>query len=129
LAKASSKESSENPVREKRRRKRIEVSALASFFGERAITAGVIRNLSVKGIQVMTEAEVCVGDTVQIKVDLPEGRGALLALARVAWHKPSTNPFHPHLLGLEFVQIGHDELAKLEAFALEHGEIPVQIQP
>jgi Tfp pilus assembly protein PilZ len=114
---------------EQRRRKRIELTGLASVFSERAVIAGVMRNLSVGGIQVMTEAEARVGDTVQIKVDLPEGRGALLALAKVAWRQPSANPFHPHLLGLELVQIGRDDLTKLEAFTREHGEVPVQIQP
>ena len=112
---------------ERRRTERIKVKSLASLFGDRTVTAGIIRDLSPRGAQVMTEAMAEVGDIVQIKVELPEGYGAVLALARVAWRKPSTNHFHPHLLGLEFVQIGQDDLVKLEAFAAEHGEIPVQI--
>jgi Tfp pilus assembly protein PilZ len=105
---------------ESRRVERIKVTSIASFFEERAVTAGIIQDLSAYGARVLTETALRVGDTVEVKLELPDDRGTLRALARVAWHKPSTNRFHPHLIGLEFVNIGSDDLALLQAFAAEH---------
>jgi Tfp pilus assembly protein PilZ len=112
---------------EQRKTKRIKLTTLASFFGERAVTAGIIRDLSSGGVRVLTEVALQAGDTVELKIDLPERHGALRAVARVVWHKPFDNPFHPHLVGLEFVEIGEDELAMLKTFASEYEETVVTI--
>lgn len=92
------------------------MTTLGSLFGERSVTAGIIRDLSPNGLQVMIEVEVKTGDLVEIKVDLPERRGALVARARVVWEGRSGNSFHPHLVGMEFIQITAEDLAKLEGF-------------
>jgi Tfp pilus assembly protein PilZ len=114
-------------MEEQRKAKRIKVTTLASFFGDRAVVAGIIRDLSAHGARVLTEAALRVGDMVEMKVDLPAGHGALRLMARVAWHQPTDNHFHPHLVGLEFVRTGEDELARLEGFAADYEEIPVQL--
>lgn len=64
----------------------------------------------------MTEVDLHAGDLVEIKVELPAGYGAVLAQARVVWCRPSENSFHPHLAGLEFIQIRPEDLGKLQAF-------------
>ena len=104
------------PVGERRQTNRILVTTLGSLFGERAVTAGIIRDLSPRGLQVMIEVNVHPGDLVEIKVELPEGHGAILAQARVVWCRSSGNSFHPHLMGLEFIQIRPEDLGKLQAF-------------
>jgi hypothetical protein len=101
---------------ERRRARRVLVTTLGSLFGERTVTAGIIRDLSPNGLRVMTEVEVKTGDLVEIKVDLPENRGALLARARVIWDGISGNRFHPHLVGMEFIQITAEDRARLEEF-------------
>jgi hypothetical protein len=102
-------------VGERRQTKRIVVTTLGSVFGERAVTAGIIRDLSPRGLQVMTEVNVHPGDLVEIKVELPEGHGAILAQARVVWRRSSENSFHPHLVGVEFIQIRPEDLGRLQA--------------
>ncbi|MFP3870495.1 MAG: PilZ domain-containing protein [Syntrophobacteria bacterium] len=52
---------------ERRRMRRITVTCIASFFGDRMVTAGIIRDLSVHGVRVLTEAPLRVGDTVETK--------------------------------------------------------------
>ena len=103
---------------ERRQTKRILVTTLGSLFGERAVTAGIIRDLSARGLQVMTEVDIQPGDLVEIKVELPEGHGAILAQARVVWRRSSGNSFHPHLVGLEFMRIRPEDLGKLQAFVV-----------
>ena len=114
-------------MKEQRKAERIRVSTLASFFCEREVIAGIIQNLSPHGARVLTEAALQVGDTVEMKVDLPEGRGAIRAVAQVVWQEPSKDRFHPHLVGLEFVRVDENELARLEQFAAEHEEISIKI--
>jgi hypothetical protein len=109
-------------MHERRRARRVLVTTLTSFFGERTVTAGIIRDLSPKGLRVMTEVEVRTGDLVELKVDLPGNRGALLAKARVIWDGMSGNRFHPHLLGMEFIQISAEDLARLEEFVRSTGD-------
>ena len=105
---------------ERRRAKRIKATSLASFFGERRVTAGIIQDLSTTGARVLTEVALQVGETVEVKVDLPENRGAFRVVARVVWLRASENQFHPHLMGLEFVTVDESERAKLIEFAAEY---------
>lgn len=109
-------------MRERRRTRRVLVTTLGSLFGERTVTAGIIRDLSPNGLQVMIEVEVRTGDLVEIKVDLPERRGALLVRARVVWEGRSGNSFHPHLVGMEFIQITAEDRARLEEFVRSTGD-------
>ncbi|MBP1725207.1 MAG: PilZ domain [Deltaproteobacteria bacterium] len=104
------------PIDERRQTNRILVTTLGSVFGERAVAAGIVRDLSPRGLQVMTEVNVHPGDLVEIKVELPDGHGAILAQARVVWCRSSENSLHPHLAGLEFVQIRPEDLGRLQAF-------------
>jgi hypothetical protein len=66
----------------------------------------------------MTEVNLHPGDLVEIKVELPEGYGAILAQARVVWCRSSENSFHPHLAGLKFIQIRPEDLGRLRAFVV-----------
>ena len=66
----------------------------------------------------MTEVNVHPDDLVEIKVELPEAHGAIPFRARVVWPRSSGNSFHPHLVGLEFMQIRPEDLGKLEAFVV-----------
>ena len=113
-------------MRERRETRRVLVTTLASLFGERTVTASVIRDLSPKGLQVMTDVDVEPGDLLELKVELPEAHGALVAQARVVWRRSSENSFHPHLVGLEFVQIRPEDLKKLETFAVGCGDLPLR---
>jgi len=66
----------------------------------------------------MTEVNLHPADLVEIKVELPERHGAILAQARVFWCRPSGNSFHRHLMGLEFIQNRPEDLGKLQAFVV-----------
>jgi hypothetical protein len=62
----------------------------------------------------MKEVNVHSDDLVEIKVEFPEGQGAIVAQARVVWCRSSGNSFHPHLM--ELIQIRPEDLEKLQAF-------------
>ena len=112
---------------ERRRAKRIKVAALPWLIGERDVAKGSVHDLSAFGAKVSSDTALQTGDAVKIKVELPEGRGSFLTLARVIWSTTANNHRYPCLIGIEFIKIGKDESAKLEAFVTEYGEIPVRI--
>ena len=114
-------------MKEQRKTKRIEAPGLPAIVGERKTTGGIIQDLNALGARMLTEVSLRMGESVKITVELPERRGPFRSLAQVAWHEPSEDPRYPHHVGLKFINIDKKELAKLEAYAAEHEEVPAEI--
>lgn len=114
-------------MKEKRKTKRISVNSLAWFIGEREEAEGIVQDLNVSGARVFTEVAFQIGDAVKIRVELPEGHGSFLTLARVIWRTRAKNHPYPHTMGMAFIDIGKNESARLKAFITAYGEIPVRI--
>ena len=111
---------------ERRDRVRCEVHIDIDVRSSAACVSGVTRDLSVAGAFIVTELELPVGSTVELKLHLPRLAEPLCCVGEVRWSRPQGNDSgEPAGLGVRFVAPEAEARRAIQSFLLEHAPLEV----
>jgi uncharacterized protein (TIGR02266 family) len=112
---------------ERRDRVRCEVHIDIDVRGSAACATGVTRDLSVAGAFIVTEVELPVGDTIELKLHLPALPQPLRCAGEVRWSRSSGDDSgEPAGLGVRFVTLDAEARRAIQSFLLEHAPLEVE---
>lgn len=97
---------------------RTSVHVAIDIYSEHNFWSGLTMNVSEGGVFVATHRMIPSGTTIIVDMTLPTEEEPIVALAEVRWTRPwSSDPDVPPGLGLKFVHLSEDSLAKIRRFA------------
>ncbi len=111
---------------ERRDRVRCEVHIDIDVRSSAACSTGVTRDLSAAGAFIVTELELPVGSTVELKLHLPRLAEPLCCVGEVRWSRPrESDSGEPVGLGVRFVAPDAEARRAIQSFLLEHAPLEV----
>ncbi len=82
-------------------------------------------DLSTGGLYVKTDFPLSLDENLTLRFTLPDKKGMVTCVARVAWVNPKKNPRKPELppgMGIQFVDLSLEDMKSIRRF-LEHNEL------
>jgi uncharacterized protein (TIGR02266 family) len=102
---------------------RTSVSVAIDVYSEHNFWSGVTMDVSEGGVFIATQRMIKTGTMVIVDMDIPGEEEPIVALAEVSWLRAfSRDSDAPPGLGLQFVHVCEESLAKIRRFAESYRE-------